>query len=663
MIIGVMTLYDSTTMKKNYILLLFTAVMLLGCSNDAMYLKYALRSAGENRAELEKVLDHYKNDKLKLAAAKYLIANMPAHYSYADTCAANSYYDIALKVMADTTMTPEKQRDSLRTVSDLQFSAQLSKTVPDNLVITADYLIYNIDHAFEQWRTRPWAKHLSYAEFRDWLLPYKNVDLQSFDAWRDTLSANFCDSISRVPADDYKRLSVYGAIDIVRNEIHTLRTPRVLWGERSGFKMLSAATLNRMTFGSCYDYVNMGVLTFRSLGIPAVIDQVPVWGRNSDGHSWFTFPSDRGIETPTMNSLIMGAGMGFYPYERIPKVFRTTYAINRDRVKYLNTAKYKHKFDVCVEDVTYKYNRTSDLQINVHKDIKLKDKYVYIAMYVNGNGPQTHILDFGVMRHGKACFSKIGRNMLYVALGYDGNGLVKISDPFILRKDGSVDYLCASIGPVISADIRRKYYQNNNVVYMRSRLRGAQIQASDRADFKDCDTLFTIENIYIPDKLPIDTAKAYRYWRYMSPDDSYGSIAEISFFDDAGNLLDGKHIACAKATHDEMERAFDGNLLSNFEADSTSGIWVGMDFGHRTKVSGIRVIPRSDDNDVCVGNEYELLCFDARRWVSLGYRKADSNVLHYDNVPRGALLWLRNYTRGHDERPFIIKDDGTIEWW
>lgn len=38
--------------------------------------------AGKNRKELEKVLEYYQNDSLKLRAAQFLIENMPYHYSY-----------------------------------------------------------------------------------------------------------------------------------------------------------------------------------------------------------------------------------------------------------------------------------------------------------------------------------------------------------------------------------------------------------------------------------------------------------------------------------------------------------------------------------------------------------------------------------------------------
>lgn len=59
------------------IILLYTA-----CSsvNDEQ-LQYVMKLAGNNKAELEKVLQHYQNDSLKLEAAKFLIRNM-FHYSY-----------------------------------------------------------------------------------------------------------------------------------------------------------------------------------------------------------------------------------------------------------------------------------------------------------------------------------------------------------------------------------------------------------------------------------------------------------------------------------------------------------------------------------------------------------------------------------------------------
>ena len=55
----------------------------LACHPGKSRLEEALEAAGENRSELEQVLDHYRGDSLKSLAAQFLIENMPCHYAYA----------------------------------------------------------------------------------------------------------------------------------------------------------------------------------------------------------------------------------------------------------------------------------------------------------------------------------------------------------------------------------------------------------------------------------------------------------------------------------------------------------------------------------------------------------------------------------------------------
>ncbi len=642
------------------------------CTNDDLYLHYALKAAGENRKELKSVLRHYRTedkDPLKLRAAKYLIANMPGHYSYADTAAINSYYRTALSILG-TGPSPDWQRDTLRAISDRDYPGLMSNVVPDVQVITAGFLIDNIDHAFQQWKTRPWAKHLTYDEFRDWILPYKVTELQSFDDWREVLSGHYSDSISTVPADDFERNSIYGAMEIVRNEIHSEQSDigiRVLWEERAGIPMRSAETWTRMTYGSCMDYVTMGTAVFRSMGLPVAVDMVPVWGRNSAGHSWYTFLDDRGREQVTINSLIMSAGQQFYPYERIPKVWRSSFVINRDFEEYQHQAKYVYPFDPFMKDVTDYYNRTSDLKIEISDGIvkKLEDKdYVYIAMAVNFFGPEWYVLDYGRLKRRKAYFKNMGRNMLYIALGYDGEDLIPISNPFILHDNGTVEYIGNEAPPLtVSRDFRRKYYESFNVVDMRRRILDGKFQCSDRSDFRGAVTLYTVETTEIPYLIELSGDRAYRYWRYHSPDGSWGSISELSFYDSDGCKLHGRGIANADAGQDAIDRAYDGDLLSNFEVNKPDDNWVGMDMGRPINVSYASVSPRSDDNDICPGDEYELMYFDGEEWNLFGYQKGEGNSLHYDDVPLNTLLWIRDYTRGTNERPFIIRENGEIEWW
>jgi len=43
-------------------------------------------------------------------------------------------------------------------------------------------------------------------------------------------------------------------------------------------------------------------------------------------------------------------------------------------------------------------------------------------------------------------------------------------------------------------------------------------------------------------------------------------------------------------------------------------------------------------------------------WISLGVQTATTNELIYRNIPEGALLWLRNLTRGKEEQVFYVED-------
>ena len=65
-------------MKKTIYLSL---LLIFYSCNQSSKLELVLQEAGENRAELEFVLEHYKGDSLKYKAACFLIENMPDKFS------------------------------------------------------------------------------------------------------------------------------------------------------------------------------------------------------------------------------------------------------------------------------------------------------------------------------------------------------------------------------------------------------------------------------------------------------------------------------------------------------------------------------------------------------------------------------------------------------
>jgi hypothetical protein len=139
-------------------------------------------------------------------------------------------------------------------------------------------------------------------------------------------------------------------------------------------------------------------------------------------------------------------------------------------------------------------------------------------------------------------------------------------------------------------------------------------------------------------------------------------LAELKFYDADTAEMVGTPIGCQHADATSIAKAFDNDYLTNFETESPNNNWVGVGFKLPKKVSFVRIIPRSDDNDIRVGDTYELMCYNGENWQSLGKQVATTNVLHYDSVPSKALYWVKNLYRGWDERPFLLRDGDVVEW-
>ena len=424
---------------------LLTAVLTIGCSKHSPVAD-VLDSAGSNRTELEAVLNHYRtvdNNPQKLRAAEFLIENMPAHYSYAGS-EIYEYYDYAAKILANKSLSPEQQRDSLLSITDLKYRDLPSHTVPDVQIIKADFLIKNIDTSYDGWVNNDWASQLTFDEYLEWLLPYKATELQELDAWRDTLLAHFGKGLQNPIKNDVEYNTTIAVADMLRNDAYNGLHRYGLY-TRAGLPLLSAHLQASQTYGDIPDYALTAVLVMRSASVPAVLDETPVGSRGTAATSWYVIYSDRGEELTSEWDFSTMIGGGFFPYERGPKVYRNTYAINPQRWEYRQKAKYQYPFELGKKDVTAKYFLTSDLSIPIEKGIlkHVKDKYVYIASAVRNEENPWQIVDFGVMKHGKATFHDMGREVLYQIQGYDGNKLIPISEPFILHKDRSIEYVSA----------------------------------------------------------------------------------------------------------------------------------------------------------------------------------------------------------------------------
>lgn len=431
-------------MKKCLPVIALTMMICLGSCEEHRELERFLKEAGDNRSNLEvglRYLFQIDTDEDNRALL-YLLKHMPAHYSY--SIGVDDYYDYASHIFADTSLTPEQQRDSILAMSDSIHRRQQIIPVSDARVIDLYTIVNNLYRSGEKRKRSPWASHLTFDEYLEWLLPYKVVEYQAFDNWRGLMSVYYGTGLYSRIKNDVEYNSTQSIAEIIRNEAYHKLNRYGLYTD-AGLPLLNAHLMTHRTFGDIPDYAQIAVLAFRAAGVPAVLDETPVGSRYTAATQWPVILNERGEELTSEWDLATMIGGSFFPDERGPKVYRNTYAIDERRQRYKTLAKYQYPFSMCKKDVTSKYFLTSNIDMPIDRSFRrhLKDRYVYIASAVRDESNPWQIVDFGYMKRGKARFQDMGHEVLYTIMGYDGNGLIEITDPFILHKDGSIEKICA----------------------------------------------------------------------------------------------------------------------------------------------------------------------------------------------------------------------------
>lgn len=76
----------------------------------------------------------------------------------------------------------------------------------------------------------------------------------------------------------------------------------------------------------------------------------------------------------------------------------------------------------------------------------------------------------------------------------------------------------------------------------------------------------------------------------------------------------------------------------------------------------LRYVVKHADNGVTPGDRYCLMKWGAKGWEYVWQQTAVTNSLDAGCLEAGALYWLDNLSRGREELPFIVCDDGTVKF-
>lgn len=392
-----------------------------------------LKLAGDNKAELEKVIQHYKEtgEVIKEEAAYFLIGNMKDHsyvkYQLVDT-AGNA---VGFKVLTY----PDYNQmvagwDSVESkIGNIHYKTDT--IIKDYNVITADYLIKNIDLAIEAWDNNPWSKRLSFDQFCEYVLPYRGSS-EPLDEWRPYFIKEFKwlkDSLND-PTNPVE------AATLINNSIKSwFRFDPIYYRHPTD---QGIAEMLESKAGRCEDMTNLAIFAMRANGVPVMSDFTPYWANSGNNHAW----------NATLNkkdSVIIFMGGEANPGEyklggKLAKVYRKTFAIQKSSLaerkdEWEKAPPYLGSSDI--KDVTADYVPVKNIKIKLTEELPDSTKYAYVCVFNSG---EWKAIDFGRVYNKKVSFYNVGMDIAYLPAFYIDGSIIPAGNAFILTDSGKTDY-------------------------------------------------------------------------------------------------------------------------------------------------------------------------------------------------------------------------------
>lgn len=639
---------------KNLSLLLLYAILFIACSNnmlvnDDQRLEHALKLAKSNRIELEKVLNHYSENPEKLAAARWLIMNMPLHHTKDGD--ELEYYRLYFKESANHAKNPKVVVDSLNKIYGSPTLSRL-KPIYDIGVVDSAFLVSHIDVAFYSRENRPWGKNVGWNDFCEFVLPYRLGD-EPLSLWRNDVLERYSDlidSVASLPGSEDPRFAA--------NELYIgwLRRKKFKWtsklpvGPRIGVEIIDWKT------GACRERADGMCYLLRAAGLPAVLHRAPMRGDLNDSHSWGVIMGSEG--SPWIPEQHLDAACDF----KVPaaKVHCETYSLNLDAAyNFMQNPNAPNALrDPFFRDETRWYldeQKRKEFKVPIDK---VNGVYEGDTLFIAAPSRNKWVaIGYGLASRDSINFGYVGENTVCVIGKPEGEDFHPCSYPFntTLRNDSIHFYT-----PGESIDINIYSKHTLNVGDFAKRMIGGVFENSDSPDFIQSDTLYLIDKrpkrLYTT--IRVDNSVPKRYLRYYGADKTYCNIAEIKLYENytdtlplKGKIIGTEGSKMGDYAH-EYFSAWDGDPYTSMDYHKSSGGWTGIDFGKPQKIEKIVYTPRNRGNFIKEGNTYELYYFEIDRgWQLIQKAKAMNDEITF-KAPAGALLFLHCLDGGKDERIF-----------
>lgn len=651
--------FPLTVLRHLKLMCSLTVVFFLSsCQRYPGEVQKALDQAGDNKKELLTVISHYSSnpkDSLKLKAAYFVISNMPGKFFYQGDL-IDHYYEFIANVAA-----PPAILDSIKKQHG-PFELNRLKIKYDIKELKANFLIKNIDMAFMVWKEKPWGKDINFKQFCEYILPYRiGNEVPAYDR------AEFYKRYNHIlDSSGIKNTDALQACYAINNALKKEGWSFFIQG---GFlPYFSAHKLLNQKKGNCRDMVSKTIFVMRALGIPVGFEFTPNWGNRSGGHMWNVVLDKSGKNHPFMGtenneSRELDGGVHY----TFPKIFLHTFS-SQNYGEYLlqNGGDDIPDFfkNSNIKDVTDEVEGSNNITVTLDAKTPDPQNLVYLCVFDNVKWVP---VDWAKVTDHKAVFKKVMGNIVYLPAYYKNSSLIPANHPFILTRSHQFRSLQARNDIKEAVTLSRKY-----PIFMKSdyakHMMGGKMQGADNILFSNPSTLYVIPFPEIGMKwydIPVDVHKPYKYYRYLSPKEGFGNIAELQFYAN-GKKIPGKPIGSPGSYLNIPENfftaAFDGDEATCFNYKEAANGWTGLQLEKAIKIDKIKFLPRNDDNGIDIGQTYQLVYWQNNRWISAGKQIAAEDKLTFKNVPKNSLLLLHNLTKGKEERIFTY-DSGRQIWW
>jgi hypothetical protein len=398
-------------MKKLFYCLILIFPVVSFCQNkypDSV--EAVLRQSKGHRGELEKAIDHFKRsgDSLKLKAIYFLVSNMDIHYSenyyWVDSLGNKvsynelDYPDFAASIQAFNSLKEKHKKLQPRPV-----------VYKDIDTIQADFLIDNVERAFESWRANSTAK-ISFIDFCEYVLPYR-MSTEPLQNWRGAYISRF----NNLSAGTDKGSTDTLCLNIGREIKKWFTNIYGIEENKEPLPLLGSLQLLHRKKGACEDIADLAGLMLRANGYAASIDYIPAWSTASGLHFLnYTYP------TKVAKTHFDAAEPAFVDtLSREPaKVVRTTYSRQKEvAARFADTSQIPEGFmrSQNYKDVTQEYWITQNVQTRLFPVKGAQPPLAFASVF---NYLQWRPVWWGRVDNNTTVFTNMTRGAVYLPMYY-----------------------------------------------------------------------------------------------------------------------------------------------------------------------------------------------------------------------------------------------------